>query len=269
MHVHTRVLAAEAEGSPLGRILLAGEVDGPSNDVPRPFRTIDDAYVFSYVFGGAGRYTHASGVSEPISPGTVLVLRPGVPHWYGTEAGGAWRELYVVCTGALFDTLAAEVLPVSGPHRPTTVPSPQALRTLLQATPRSARGSSHQLLELADWLVDALCADDGVGPSPPIAEAARLLGDDLSATIELTDLARRVGMEYATFRRRFTHEIGTPPLAFRNGHRLRAAATLLWSTDMTLRQIAGVLGYADEFHLSKRFRAQFGESPTRYRTGRR
>jgi AraC-like DNA-binding protein len=36
-------------------------------------------------------------------------------------------------------------------------------------------------------------------------------------------------------------------------------------TDMTVREIARTLGYADEFHLSRRFSAHFGVPPRDYR----
>jgi AraC-like DNA-binding protein len=43
--------------------------------------------------------------------------------------------------------------------------------------------------------------------------------------------------------------------------RLQAAAPLLRLTDLTHREIAGTLGFADEFHLLRRFRSHFGVSP--------
>jgi transcriptional regulator GlxA family with amidase domain len=78
-------------------------------------------------------------------------------------------------------------------------------------------------------------------------------------------VAESVGLPYDTFRRRFTAEVGLSPLAYRNAQRLRSAATLLKMTEMTIRQIAIQLGYADEFHLSRRFRAHFGVPPRTYR----
>jgi transcriptional regulator GlxA family with amidase domain len=44
-----------------------------------------------------------------------------------------------------------------------------------------------------------------------------------------------------------------------------AAATLLRLTDLTHREIARTHGFADEFHLSRRFRAQYGVPPREYR----
>ena len=75
----------------------------------------------------------------------------------------------------------------------------------------------------------------------------------------------RSASSYDTFRRRFTAQVGQSPSAYRSGRRLQTAATLLRLTDLTHREIARVLGFADEFHLSRRFRARFGVSPRDYR----
>ena len=103
------------------------------------------------------------------------------------------------------------------------------------------------------------------GSRRAIASAADLLASDLAGDLDLPALATRSGLSYDLFRHRFTRELGESPLAFRNRHRLRAAANLLRMTDLTLRQIAHMLGYSDEFHLSRRFSAHFGAPPRDYR----
>ncbi|MBO0885175.1 MAG: helix-turn-helix transcriptional regulator, partial [Mycobacterium sp.] len=85
--------------------------------------------------------------------------------------------------------------------------------------------------------------------------------------LDMREVATRVGQPYDTFRHRFAAEVGQSPLAFRNTRRLQAAATMLRMTDLTVRAIARTLGYTDEFHLSRRFRARFGCSPSTYRAG--
>lgn len=98
-----------------------------------------------------------------------------------------------------------------------------------------------------------------------IVDAMGRLADDLTASTALTTIAAESGLSYDTFRRRFTAQVGQTPAAFRNVRRLEAAATLLRLTDLTHREIAHTLGFADEFHLSRRFRSHFGVAPRDYR----
>lgn len=260
------ILLAQGTATRLGQLLLAGEVVDYEPVVSAPFRVMD-AYVLSAVTGGHGSYRHHDGRVQPIGPGTFTVVPPGVPHWYGTPAGGRWTETFVVFGGPLFDTLGRTggVLADAGPRRPRQAPSIAALRTVLRARPRSARAAERQLLALADWLLDTEDPGDGPVPSDPIAAAAGLLAGDLGARADMREVAGRAGLSYDLFRHRFTREIGESPLAYRNARRLRAAAQLLRMTDMTIRQIARTLGYTDEFHLSRRFRAHFGVPPRDYR----
>lgn len=261
----TRIHACDVPPTRIGQLVLAGEVADDEPWVPAPLRVMD-AYILSFVTDGHGRYRHADGHLDPIVPGTVTVVLPGEPHWYGTAPGERWSELFAVFTGPLFQTLAG-IFGSSGPRHPRTTPSPSALRTVLRASPRSPLAAEHQLMALADWLLDATAPNDS-GLSPAIATATERLADDLGGTVDLRSISAELRLPYDVFRHRFAAEVGQPPLAYRNSRRLQAAATLLRLTDMTLREIARTLGFTDEFHLSKRFRAHFGVPPRDYRTGR-
>ncbi|MEQ7127337.1 AraC family transcriptional regulator [Actinopolymorpha sp. B11F2] len=260
-----RIAVSDAPQTRLGQLVLAGEVVDDEPVMPAGLRVMP-AYVLSVILAGQGRYRDADGRDEPITAGAHTLVGPGDPHWYGTAPGERWTELFVVFSGPLFDTLAETgALATTGPRYPRPAPSMAALRTVLRATPRSHRAAEHQLLALADWLLDTADPVGATGPSAAIAAAVDRLADDLTARVDMRTVAAETGLSYDTFRRRFTAEVGQPPLAFRNSRRLQAAATLLRLTDMTLREIARTLGFTDEFHLSRRFRAHFGMPPSAYR----
>lgn len=261
----TRIAVSAAPVTRLGQLVLAGEVVDDEPMMPSPLRVME-AYVLSVVVAGHGRYRHADGREEPVTPGAHTLVPPGRPHWYGTLGGRTWTEVFVVFTGPLFDTLArAGVLAEAGPRYPRPAPSAAALRTILASTPRSVQAAEHQLVAFADWLLDVTGPEESAGPSPAVAAAVDRLADDLTGRLDMRSVAAEVGLPYDTFRRRFAAEVGQSPLAFRNARRLQTAATLLRVTDMTTREIARTLGYTDEFHLSRRFRAHFGLPPSDYR----
>jgi AraC-like DNA-binding protein len=260
------IFVTDAPATRLGRLMLAGEVLDAEPPMPHSLRTLT-GWVLSYVTSGAGRYRHADGRVEPIGPGSLTIVPPNVPHTYGTTRGGLWTELFAVFDGPLFDTLAdVGVLAGDGPRLPSPPPRATALRAVLSAAPQSRVLAEHQLMALSDWLIDT--TEPPVAADAAVAAACELLIADPAARITLPAVAAAVGLPYDTFRRRFTAEVGQSPLAYRNGHRLRSAATLLKMTEMTIRQIATQLGYADEFHLSRRFRAHFGVPPRTYRKDR-
>jgi transcriptional regulator GlxA family with amidase domain len=81
----------------------------------------------------------------------------------------------------------------------------------------------------------------------------------------LARLAKVAGMSRAAFARGFAAEVGTSPLRYLAGVRLRRAEVLLATTDDMLASIAAEVGYATEFALSRAFRRHAGEPPGAYR----
>ncbi|MEU4291961.1 AraC family transcriptional regulator [Kribbella sp. NPDC026596] len=256
-----RTLIADGPVTRLGQLVLAGEVDDAEPIMSSTLRVMD-AYVLSVLIDGEGNYRDADGREERIRPGAHTIVPPGFPHTYRTDPGERWTELFVVFSGPLFDALH---LTGAGPRYPVPAPSIEALRTVLRSPPRTRRVAEHQLLALADWLIDADDTADSPDVSMEIVAAMGRLADDLTASTDLAAVAAESGLSYDTFRRRFAEQVGQTPAAFRTVHRLQAAATLLRLTDLTHREIARTLGFADEFHLSRRFRAHFGVSPRDYR----
>jgi AraC-like DNA-binding protein/quercetin dioxygenase-like cupin family protein len=265
---HTWFAPASGLRTRLGWVSMAGEVVDDATHVQTPMRTMD-AWILSFVIAGSGTYRHADGVSVPLPAGSVTVVPPGVAHWYGTRGTRSWSELFVVFNGPVFDLLADRgVLDSTGAGPRTPVPGPSAatLRGIVRASVHTTAAAEHQVMAVADWLLDA-SRGDGSTSAGALDEAARRLAGDTAAELSLSALAESLGLSYDTFRHRFAAEFGQSPAAYRNAARLTAAATMLKLTDLTTGEIARRLGYTDEFHLSRRFRTRFGIPPGRYRRG--
>jgi AraC-like DNA-binding protein len=248
-----------------GRLRLVGEIIDAA-PTPLPMMRVVESYVLTVVVDGRGTYRYADRREAALGPGVPTVIPPGVPHWYGPLPGGRWTELFAVFDGPLFDTLSdVGVLSDAGPRPPRPGSAVASLRMLLRTPPHSARAAEHQLLALADWLVDTGAPQQESSLSPHIAVAVERLGSDLGATLDMEALASDLGLSYDAFRRRFRSEVGQPPGAYRSSRRLEVAAAMLRATEMTTRQIASALGFTDEFHFSRRFRAHFGQPPRNYR----
>ena len=196
--LRTVIAVSEGPSTRLGQIQLAGEVVDDEPIMPSTLRVMD-AYVLSVVLDGEGTYRDADQREERILPGAHTIIPPGFPHWYGTDPGHRWTELFAVFTGPLFDFLAGlDMLGVAGPRYPRPVPSIEALRTILRTPPQSIGAAEHQLLALADWLLDT--KDTGVqvpGPeiSAEVAHAVGRLADDLTGNVELQTLAAESGLD--------------------------------------------------------------------------
>lgn len=130
------IMLSDAPATRIGQLLLAGEIIDAEPVMPLSLRVMS-AYVLSVVTDGHGSYRHVDGRTQPIGPGTLTLVHPNQPHWYGTAPGQHWTELFAVFAGPLFDTLATVgVLPDTGPQKPPSIPPTTMLRAALRATPR-------------------------------------------------------------------------------------------------------------------------------------
>lgn len=81
----------------------------------------------------------------------------------------------------------------------------------------------------------------------------------------VASLAAQVNMSRPTFAARFAHLVGQPPLTYLTTWRIHQAQRLLATTEATLTQVAGRVGYHTEPAFSRAFKRQTGASPGAYR----
>ncbi|WP_028932602.1 AraC family transcriptional regulator [Pseudonocardia spinosispora] len=98
-----------------------------------------------------------------------------------------------------------------------------------------------------------------------VAEAVEAILNDPGADWTIEVLSRAAAMSRATFQRRFSRETGMTVGGFLAKARLMAATELLGSSDATVADIAGRVGYHSESAFSRAFRAEIGTTPARFR----
>ncbi|MFB7373436.1 AraC family transcriptional regulator [Streptomyces sp. NPDC056222] len=100
---------------------------------------------------------------------------------------------------------------------------------------------------------------------PAVGHAVRLLHSDPAHPWTVANLAAESGLSRAAFARRFTAQVGEPPMTYLTSWRIDLAAELLRGTDATVGSIARKVGYANTFALSVAFKRLRGISPTEHR----
>jgi len=81
----------------------------------------------------------------------------------------------------------------------------------------------------------------------------------------LTDLARQVGINDCTLKRRFRQVFGTTVFGYLHNYRMEQARTLLLENQLTIAAIAHRVGYNNLCAFSTAFRKKFGMSPREMR----
>lgn len=254
----------------------------PGSDYP-PVRHPDDhhfvwekgrtlqAYQFALISEGRGQLSAAPGVDvvHRVEAGDVMLLYPGVWHRFAPDPGVGWTESWIECTGAAFDrVMEMGLLPM---QRPLWRSGPQAA-ALFAEVHRLAREDALAHQPMLSTIGLQLLADLCQSMNPPeagrgrlVERARRILMEESADPVGLTEIADRLGVSYSTLRRRFREETGMSLKQYQAEVRTRRACELLRSSDRSVKEIAGLLGYNSAFHFSAQFRKATGLAPSIWR----
>lgn len=127
--------------------------------------------------------------------------------------------------------------------------------------------ASYQLGQLL-WGLIAAHSGQSVATSATLSHEIACVVDALRAcryrdAFSLADMAAISRMPVETFRKRFTAELGIPPLGYLQFLKMERAKTLL-RDGMSVRQTGVEIGMPDPYHFSKQFKHIVGMSPTAY-----
>lgn len=100
-----------------------------------------------------------------------------------------------------------------------------------------------------------------------VGRALALLHASPAEDWTIESLAEAVGLSRAPLARRFTEQVGMPPLGYLTDLRMQIAARLLRHTDTPLPEVAATVGYTSEFAFNRAFKRLRGLPPGQYRRG--
>jgi AraC-like DNA-binding protein len=182
---------------------------------------------------------------------------------------GSYSFRGVLCEDLLAALPTAAVVPAGDP----TV---TAALTLLTAEVGAEQAGRQTVLDrLLDVLLVALLrvlwADQlhppvwaGAPQDPAVAAALRAVHGDPAHPWTVAELARVATVSRAALARRFTAEVGSPPLTYLTWWRMRLAREALLE-GATLAQVARQVGYATEYAFAAAFTREVGTAPGRWR----
>jgi AraC-like DNA-binding protein len=206
----------------------------------------------------------------------VVMRRHGVRTW-GNDPGGTTElltgtyQLDGEVGGRLLRALPA--LAVVGAE---ALESP-LITLLAEEIVRDAPGQEAVLDRLLDLLLIAalrawFSRDDAAAPGwyrahadPVVGHALRLIHHDPGHPWTVASLAAEAGVSRAALARRFTEQVGEPPMAYLAGWRIALAADLLLEPGATIGSVAAQVGYGSPFALSTAFKRLRGISPREHR----
>lgn len=102
-------------------------------------------------------------------------------------------------------------------------------------------------------------------PHPATLAALKLMDDDPTWDWSLETLAERVNTNPDYLARAFSKVAGLPPMAYLRRRRLELATMLLANSEHLVSDVGSLVGWPDPSYFTRRFRVEFGLSPSAYR----
>ena len=229
-----------------------------------------DGFGIGVMAAGAQRSWSGIGWVEA-EAGDVITVNPGEMH-DGASIGGArgWRMLY------LDPALAVRELAQEDEDRPEiarpALHDPVLAGLFARLFVRATAAAPEPLALEEDLLrtLVRLLRRHGTRPcpmpraSPAVTVARRRLDEAPEAPATLAELAVLSGVSRFQLLRGFARETGVTPHAYLLQRRVRLARQLLIA-GRALAEAALEAGFADQSHMTRAFRRQFGITPARYR----
>lgn len=252
-----------------------------------PLSTHPDGYRFSeegkrvlneyqlvYITRGSGYFESASCSKTKIEAGTMFMLFPGEWHtFYPCEETG-WDDHWVGFNGSIIDdkiktgffTFKNCVFRIGVDEHIT-----DTYHDILRIVDSEHKGYQQMAAGLVFSLIGRVYYEDlnhSFGDSYMtriINQAKAIMKEDTAGLHDLEDIAAALNISYSLFRREFKNACGISPGQYRQNLKLAKAKELLYSTNMSIADIAEALHFECLGQFSTFFRKKAGTPPLEYR----
>jgi AraC family transcriptional regulator of arabinose operon len=233
-----------------------------------------DRLVLCYCVAGVG-WCEVGGRRHPMRAGELAVFAPDTPHAYAAEPGAPWTIHWIHAIGQQVPEYLAG-LGVNSRRPVLNVGDDLRLAVLFtEVLGCLERGfafpdllqASHALGHLIAVAMRHRPPGDGEAPDSPqrVARAIGYLSERLSEPLDVAALAALAGLSPAHFTALFKEQTGCAPREYLHLLRIHRASQLLRDRTLSLKAVAAMLGYQDQFHFSRKFKAFHGVSPSVFR----
>lgn len=98
-----------------------------------------------------------------------------------------------------------------------------------------------------------------------IQSAISIMSRNVSNAIDILKIAKNLNMSYSYFRKEFKKRTGTSPNQYFQDLKMKSAKQLLFSTNLSVKEICYHLGYSSPEYFTNQFKKIVGKTPVEYR----
>lgn len=237
-------------------------------------------YLFHYVLSGKGTLVAQSSTGKDqtfeIHAGQGFLIFPGKVNTYYADNEHPWTYAWLEFDGLrVKEALEVSMLSVDSPVYKAHTPKQrdamvaQMKTIVLDGQKMSSFATIGHLYLFFDHLIQStrLLSEKKSSRLADfyIKEAVSYIEQNYQKGITVEEIAGILGIDRSYFGKLFKRIMGKSPQQFLINYRLVKAAQLLKSTDQPINVIASSVGYENQLHFSRAFKAAYGLSPREWR----
>ena len=227
-----------------------------------------DSFNFSFILEGSGVYIYRDEEYKVNAP-CVITQFPGEFMDYGPDK--TWYEVFLIYPSSVVEILQkrkffSHELPV------WHISNPDKILKLIKEL-KTALTAKSLNPDRIDYICEGMIIESLLAQSslPETDEERKIralksyIRNNFSVKHDYALLARQYGMSLSTFRRHWLKHTGVPPAKYQSELLIQEACRLLIEKNESVKEIAGMLNFDDQFYFTKKFHKETGLTPTEYR----
>ena len=233
-----------------------------------------DEYQLVYIANGGGIFESENLTEVVVDPGTVFLLFPNIWHRYKPLEEKGWEEYWVGFNGQYAEYLMKQdcfnsdtSLIHMGFNNDFINVFGRLIDTLkFEGVAYSQMSSCLTIHLLGLVYASALMKEKSSNRKEQIINNIRYkIHENISASLDMEDLAAQHHVSYVWFRTAFKEIVGTSPGQYQLNLKIEKACRMLKETDLPISEIAFINGFESEYHFSRIFKKKSGLSPSAYK----
>jgi AraC-like DNA-binding protein len=262
----------------------AGNIDTPPNTIyppnksahPVAFRAVDEGrtlpeFQLIYISAGEGIFS-AEGTTYFVKPGSMLLLLPGMKHFYKPRYDIGWHEYWVGFTGTFFKNMVKEgmlskerIFFKIGLHDHVFAIFNRIFEELrLQRPLFQMRVCSQVFLLLAEILSDERRKEHPTHLQKIVEKTKCLIETNIDKEIDITSIAREIGISASRLNEVFKTYTSMTPYHYYIQLKINMACRLLEQEDVSIKEVSFRLGFNDQNYFSRLFKQKTGVPPSEW-----
>lgn len=233
-------------------------------------KTSTSEYLVKYCLAGEGWFDEG-GFRHKVNAGDMIICRRDTPHQYGTDEQNPWAVFWAYFYSEGFEEYypaikhRKSVVFRTGVHIKLVDFFRDIVLELKKGYAKPQLLYSSHLLQCCFSYMLSKYDTTSLGNKYDFDQVLAYMSENVDRELSIKELSSVLHLSKDHFIRLFNEKYGYTPLDYFIRIKMQQACNYIATTELSLSQIATILGYEDYYYFSRIFKSKVGYSPREYR----